>query len=261
MHSDLKSLNVEDINSKPCKSTTSQDKTKDNLFENKNKDYQKKTPLKQSHDSSNSSIKNTNSNEPPTLTIRSALAKRILQSSGKLPKTNTPQTNSKTQHMISVLKNPPNGSQSPSSINNSNESIVTTTNSSNNEVKNIIVQNTQNTLPQQEVKTDPPRRKLGLTEYRKRNNKSKTPPRKKSSIVDYVYHASTMTDFTDLSADVCDREIILVLKDRSEVKEGKKKSKPSTCDSEIQTYETMFESSTNTVMDVVEMKKSEGEKR
>lgn len=234
------------------------------MLENNHDDCQKeKTPLKQFHGSNNlSSIKNINPDESPKfsgklqLDIRSPLAKKILQSKGILPKTNIAQTNLKTQHMVSVLKNPPNVSQSSFSTNNSNENIVTTTNSLHNEVQNIIVQNTQNTLLHEEVKIDPPRRKLNLTEYLNRKNKSKIIQKKKSPMVlVYVYHAATKTELVvkddpDNPEIWCEREIISVLKDRTEIKEEKSKPKPPTCDAEVQTNETMFEFSTIIVEDV-----------
>ncbi|TGZ55684.1 hypothetical protein DBV15_01393 [Temnothorax longispinosus] len=256
---------VNGINRKAHKLAALQDKTmKDNLLENNHEDCQKETLLKQSHDS----IKNINSNESSTFSatlqmpIRSALANRILQSSGMLPKTNIVQTNSKTQRMISVLKNPPNASQSPLSTNNSNENIVTTTNSLNNEVQNINVQSTQNTLLEvklhEEVKTDLSRRvKISFEEYRirKTSNKSPTQIPDPTEVV-HIYTATTMTELIikdDGNVEIsCVRDIFPVIKKKSEIEAEKIKPKPPTCDAEAQTYETMFECSTNAVTDVME---------
>lgn len=261
MYCNSKSVKVYDVNRQSHKSAILQEKIKNSLLENNYENCQKETALKQSHVSSNSSsIKNINinSNESPKFSsklqmdIRSPLAKKILQSRGILPKINIAQTNLKTQHMVSLLKNPPNVSQSSFSTNNSNENIVTTTNSLNNEVQNIIVQNTQNTL-QEEVKTDPPRKKLNLTEYLNRKNKNTIPKIKSPMVLVYIYHAATKTELVvkddPNNPEIwCEREIVSVLKDRLEIKEEKNKPKPPTCDAMVQTYETMF--STNTVEDV-----------
>ncbi|XP_024888134.1 uncharacterized protein LOC112465010 isoform X7 [Temnothorax curvispinosus] len=271
---------VNGINRKAHKLAALQDKTmKDNLLENNHEDFQKETLLKQSHDSSNLSVKNINLNESSTFSatlqmpIRSALANRILQSSGMLPKTNIVQTNSKTQRMISVLKNPPNASQSPLSTNNSNENIVTTTNSLNNEVQNINVQSTQNTLLEvklhEEVKTDLSRRvKISFEEYRirKTSNKSPTQIPDPTEVV-HIYTATTMTELIikdDGNVEIsCVRDIFPVIKKKSEIEAEKIKPKPPTCDAEAQTYETMFECSTNAVTDVMEKdeKKEESTKK
>lgn len=281
MYCNLKSVNMCNINRnrKPCTPAALRCESEDHLFENNLKDCQKgETPLKQYDNSNNSiSVENINSNEHSThksqLDIRSPLAKRIIlqsQSRGVLPETNIVQTNSKTQRMVSVLKNPLNAPQSPFSTNedyeNMRKMIVKINhyqgrNSSNNEIQNIIVpstENIQNMLSHEEGKTDlvEKPRKLTLTEYLSRKNKM-TQEKKSPTVLKYVYHAATKTELVikddpDNPEIWCEREIISVLKDESQLKEEKNKSKPLTCDAKVQTYETMFESPTNTVVDAVQ---------
>jgi len=214
----LELTNVCDANRKPA---VLQNKIEDNLLENNRKETQKETPLKQSQDSSNSStIKNISvSNElstvkPFPLSINSALARRIIRSQRNVPiETNIAQTSPKTQY-ISVLKNPPN-SQSSSLTNNFNENTITITNGLNNEVQNIIVQNTQDTLPHEKEKTN--RKKLNLEEYRERKNKN-----------------------CNNKVEIASSPNICTVEKKSDIdKEEKNESKPSTCDVEI---ETVFES-------------------
>lgn len=244
-----------DGNGKPA---VLQNEIKDNWLENDHKDCQKEISLKYSHDLNNSSVRNINiSNASPTvkpllLSIRSPLARKIILQSQKhvLPKTNIVQTSFKTQY-ISVLKNPPNASQSQFSINNSNENMVTTMNNSNNEVQNIIVQNTQDTLPHEEDKTS--RVKISVLEYRKRilNDKSRNDKpmiMKESSrtiLVD-IYHASTMKPLLRSDQEIkdtfwCEREIMPCWKKESDIQEEKNKPKPPTRDVQTETDENIFE--------------------
>ncbi|KAL0133770.1 hypothetical protein PUN28_001026 [Cardiocondyla obscurior] len=226
-----KSAKVCDINRKPCKPIVLQDKTEDSI--------------------KSLSSENINSNKSKfidTMTINSVLAKKILQTNGVLPKMKMTQVNSKTQHMISVLKKPPNATPSPTD--NSNENVVTTANNLSNETQSVIVQNTQDS-PCEEVKRNPPRKKVGLSEYLKRN-KNKIISKKLSLV--YAYHATTQTELcrTELTTDEsespniwCDREVLANLEVKDE-----KKPKPVTCDAEVQTLETMFECSSIIVVDV-----------
>jgi len=222
----LETTNACDANRKP---TVLQNKIEDNSLENNRKEIQKETPLKQSHDSSNSStIKNIyepSTVKPFPLIINSALARRIIRSQRNVPiEANIAQTSPKTQY-ISVLKNPPNSSQSSSLTNNFNENIVTTTNGLNNEVQNIIVQDTQDTLPHEKEKTN--RKKLNLEEYRERKNKN-----------------------CNNKVEIASSPNICTAKKKSDIDEEEKNDpKPSTCDVEI---ETVFES-----LNVVNVQKKE----
>ncbi|KYN08348.1 Peroxisome proliferator-activated receptor gamma coactivator-related protein 1 [Cyphomyrmex costatus] len=253
----LESTNICDTNEKP---TVLQNKIKDDWLENYHKDYQKETLVKHSHDLNNSpTVKNINiSNasstvEPFLLSIRSPLARKIILQSQKhvSPKTNIVKTNSKIQY-ISVLKNPPNPSQSQFAINNPNKNRVTTINSSDNEVQNIIVQNTQDTLPHhEEDKTS--RVKISVLEYRKRISNDKTRNDKpmimkessRTVLVD-IYHASTMKPLLKPDQEIkdtfwCEREIMPCWKKVSDIQEEKNKPKLSTRHIQTQTDETIFE--------------------
>ncbi|XP_025072908.1 protein PF14_0175-like [Pogonomyrmex barbatus] len=222
-------------------------------------------PLKQSHDSNDSlgSVKNVPDNTSLSdktcpvyqMNIRSALAKSILQSRKKLNDTTLAQTIPKKQQMVSVLKNPPNASQSPFTRNNSNENIVTTTNSLNNEVQNIIIQNIQDIQPPEEVK-NPPRKKLNLAEYRSRKNQNCTDSSKTASptVLVYYHHAFTTTEpIKDKTGNLIwsERNFFLVLKNKSDIKEEQNKAKPDTCNVAVQTNENVFELDKKLSVDVI----------
>ncbi|KYN34232.1 Peroxisome proliferator-activated receptor gamma coactivator-related protein 1 [Trachymyrmex septentrionalis] len=250
----LEFANIYDGNGKPA---VLQNEIEDNWLENDHKCCQKETPLKHAIDLNNSSVRNINiSNVSPTVTplldsIRSPLARKIILQSQKyiLPKTNSIQTNPKTQY-ISVLKNPPNASQSQFSINNPNENMVTIMNNSNNKVQNIIGQNTQNMPPHEEDKTS--RVKISVLEYRKRilndktrNNKCMIMEESFRTILVDIYHASTMTlplgpDQEIKDTFYCQREVMPCWKKQSDIQEEKNKPKPSTRDVQTETDENIF---------------------
>jgi len=236
-----------------------QNEIKAKWLENDRKDCQKETSLKHSHNLNNSSVRKINiSNASPTikpllLSIRSPLARKIILQSQKhiLPKTNSIQTSPKTQY-ISVLKNPPNASQSSQfSINNPNKNIVTIMNNSNNETQNIIGQNTQNTPLHEEDKTS--RVKISVLEYRKRilndktrNDKPMIMKESSRTILVDIYHASTMKlplrpDQEIKDTFYCQREIMPCWKKESDIQEEKNKPKPSTRNVQTETDENIFE--------------------
>lgn len=235
------------------------DKINENRFKNDDKDCQKKICLKQSHvlnDSlavklpKNMTVPSKSSDkDSPVYLIRSALAQNILRLRNDLSK-NTSQMNS-TKQMVSVLKKPPNASQTQFLKSNSDENIVTTTNSLNNEVRNIIVQDTQDSALDEQAKKPPFRKKLNLAEYRNRrdqnrsdNSRTNSPIYNSPMILLYVHHASTTTEPIKNDSENpiwSEREIVSMLKPKSDIDEEKNKSKPLMCDIGIQTYETVFE--------------------
>lgn len=201
---------------------------------------------------------NTPLNKPTPvyeMKIRSALATSILQlRKDSLTNIRSVQHN---KQMVSVLKKPPNTVQ-PILTTNPNESIVTTTNSSNDEVQNIIIQNTQESSIEETKK--PPRRKLNLAEYRSRREQNRSDSSRTNSPIQpmallYVHHASTTTEpIKDNTGNLswCEREIISVLKPKADLDEEKMKRKPPTSEMGIQTYETVFEFPTKSLVDVDE---------
>lgn len=187
--------------------------------------------------------------------IRSALATSILQL--RKDSLNNIRSVQPNKQMVSVLKKPPNAVQ-PIITTNPNESIVTTTNSSNDEVQNIIIQNTQESLIEDTKK--PPRRKLNLAEYRSRREQNRSDSSRTNSPIQpmallYVHYASTTTEpIKDNTGNLswCEREIISVLKPKADLDEEKGKPKPPTSEMGIQTYETVFEFPTKSLMDIDE---------
>lgn len=187
--------------------------------------------------------------------IRSALATSILQL--RKDALNNVRSIQPNKQMVSVLKKPPNIVQ-PILTTNPNESIVTTTNSSNDEVQNIIIQNTQESSKEETKK--PPRRKLNLAEYRSRREQNRSDSSRTNSPIQpmallYVHHASTTTEpIKDNSGNLswCEREIISVLKPKADLDEEKVKQKPPTSEMGIQTYETVFEFPTKSLVDIDE---------
>ena len=181
----------------------------------------------------------------PEMKIQSVLATSILQlrKGGVLTKTKPIEG---TQKMVSVLKKPPKATQPPLLCINSNESIVTTTNSSNNEVQNIIIQNTQ--FDSQEDLKKPPRKKLNLAEYRSRREQNRSDSSRTSSPIQpmtlvYIHHVSTTT--TPVQGDLeslvwSEREIVSVLKPKSDFEDEKVRPKPKLREAAAQTNETVF---------------------
>ncbi|KAG7200971.1 hypothetical protein KM043_003329 [Ampulex compressa] len=246
-------------------------------------DCQKQTALDQpggnlSHTASNleliarpSALQNESPNKASPIyemKIRSALATSILQlRKGVLTKTKAVKTGHRMKQMVSVLKKPLNAPQPPVVRSNPNESIVTTTNSANDEVQNIIVQETLD-APQGETQK-PPRRKLNLEEYRSRREQNRSDSSRTNSPIQpmtlvYVHHASTTTepikdDPTNLIWS--EREIVSVLKPKADIDEEKIKPKPLTCDVGIQTYETVFEFPTRSLVDIDDRTEEQREKR
>lgn len=240
------------------------DKINENRLKSDYKDYQKKICLKQSHALNDSltiklpkSVKvpsKSSDKDSPVYLIRSALAQNILRSRNDLSK-NTSQISS-TMQMVSVLKKPPNASQTLFLKSNSDEDIVTTTNNLNNEVQNIIVQDTQNSASDEQAKKPPFRKKLNLAEYRNRRDQNRSDNSRTNSpiqpmILLYVHHASTTTEPIKNDSENpiwSEREIVSMLKPKSDIDEEKNKSKPLMCDIGIQTYETVFEFSKKSLM-------------
>ncbi|XP_011066699.1 PREDICTED: peptidyl-prolyl cis-trans isomerase 1-like [Acromyrmex echinatior] len=248
----LELVNICDGNGKPA---VLQNEIKDNRLENDHKDCQKETPLKHSHNLNHlSSVRKINISESPTIepflhSIRSPLARKIILRSQKhiLPKANSIQMTPKTQY-ISVLKNPPNASQSQFSINNPNKNMPTIVN---NEIQNIIGQNTQNTPPHEEDKTS--RVKISVLEYRKRilndktrNDKPMIMKEPSRTILVDIYHVSTMKlplkpDQEIKDTFYCQREIMPCWKKESDIQEEKNKPKPPTRNVQTETDENIFE--------------------
>lgn len=228
-------------------------KINENRLESDKKDCQEKICLEQSR-VSNDSLANkpksakvsskSSDKDSPAYLIRSVLAQNILRSRNDLSK-NTLPLNTPMQ-MISVLKKPPNAQLLKS---NSDENIVTTINSLNNEVQNVIVQNTQDLASGEQAKKPPFRKKLNLAEYRNRRDQNRSDNSRTNSPIQpmtllYVHHASTTTEpIKNDSEDSIwsEREIVSILKPKSDINEEKNKSKPIMCDIGIQTYETVFE--------------------
>lgn len=241
-------------------------KINENRLESDQRDCQEKICLKQSHVSNDSlAIKlhqnakvssKSSDKDPPVYLIRSVLAQNILRSRNDLPR-NTLPLNTPTQ-MVSVLKKPPNA-QSLLLKNNSDENIVTTTNSLNNEVQNVIVQNTQDLASGEQAKK-PFRKKLNLAEYRNRRDQNRSDNSRTNSpiqpmILLYIHHASTTTEPIENDSENpiwSEREIVSMLKPKSDINEEKNKSKPLMCDIGIQTYETVFEFTKRSLVDTVE---------
>ncbi|KAK2584070.1 hypothetical protein KPH14_006517 [Odynerus spinipes] len=213
-------------------------------------------------------VQSAPSNKPTPvyeMKIRSALATSILQL--RKDALNNMKSIQPGKQMVSVLKKPPNTAQ-PVLTTNPNESIVTTTNSSNDEVQNIIIQNTQEEPLKEETKK-PPRRKLNLAEYRSRREQNKSDSSRTNSPIQpmtlvYVHHASTTTEpIKDNPENLawCEREIISVLKPKADLDEEKMRPKPTTKEIGIQTYETVFEFPTKSLVDIDERNEEQRSKR
>ncbi|XP_011260798.1 uncharacterized protein LOC105254042 isoform X2 [Camponotus floridanus] len=240
-------------------------KINENRLESDQKDCQEKICLEQSC-VSNDSLANkpksakvsskSSDKDSPVYLIRSVLAQNILRSRNDLSKNTLPL--SAPMQMISVLKKPPNAQSLLKS--NSDENIVTTINSLNNEIQNVIVQNTQDLASGEQAKKPPFRKKLNLAEYRNRRDQNRSDNSRTSSPIQpmtllYVHHASTTTEpIKNDSGDPIwsEREIVSILKPKSDINEEKNKSKPLMCDIEIQTYETVFEFTKRSLVDSAE---------
>ncbi|XP_043460965.1 NK-tumor recognition protein-like isoform X2 [Leptopilina heterotoma] len=181
----------------------------------------------------------------PEMKVRPTVATSILQTrKGVITKTKPIDG---PQKMISVLKKPPQPSQTLI-CNKPNESIVTTTNSLNNEVQNIIVQTQPIEAQENDKKLPPPRKKLNLAEYRSRREQNRSDNSRTNSPIQpmtlvYIYHASTTTHPIQTDHDNViwsEREIVSILKPKSEIEEIKVEAKPSVRDASIQTNETVF---------------------
>ncbi|XP_017885090.1 peroxisome proliferator-activated receptor gamma coactivator 1-alpha-like isoform X2 [Ceratina calcarata] len=202
----------------------------------------------------------SSSNPLPEMKIQSVLATNILQlRQSVLNKTKSVQAGTqKSKQMVSVLKRSINAQQAPV-VKDNNETAVTTITSSNHKVQNIIVQKSEEKLVQEEEKK-PPRKKLNLAEYRSRREQNRSDNSRTNSplqrmILVYVHHASTTTEpIKDDPKNLIwsEREIVSILKPKVEIDEAKERSKPPTCDVGIQTYETVFEFPTKSLIDVDE---------
>ncbi|XP_076669360.1 uncharacterized protein LOC143369380 isoform X1 [Andrena cerasifolii] len=202
----------------------------------------------------------SSNNSTQEIKIRSALATSILQlQRGVLSQTKTVKGGShKAKQMVSVLKKQLHV-QLPVLTTIANKSIVTTTNHSNDQVQNIIIQDTEETLPREEERK-PPRRKLNLAEYRSRREQNRSDNSRTNSPIQpmtliYVHHASTTTEpVKDDPKNLIwsEREIVSVLKPKADIDEEKLRPKPLTCDVGIQTYETVFEFPPKSLIDVDE---------
>ncbi|XP_063989416.1 serine/arginine repetitive matrix protein 2 isoform X2 [Diachasmimorpha longicaudata] len=171
--------------------------------------------------------------------IRSALATSILQlRQGVLTKTKSLPGIAKNKPMVSVLKKPPMPAALP--IEN-----VTTQAISKDEVQKVIVQEGSQNVPIPEEEKKPPRRKLNLAEYRSRREQTRSDnsrtcsPLQPMTLV-YIHHASTTTEpIQDVPDNPVwsEREIVSVLKPKTEVEEDKVRVKAVTCDKGTQTNE------------------------
>lgn len=203
-----------------------------------------------------SEVKNTNisrkaTNQPTCeIKINSVLARNILMSRQK----NTiieKRTGHKIQPMISVLKNPPNPSQSI--VSNIKESIITTINSKNNEIENIIQQETEN-IP---IETKRPiKRKLNLEEYRKkRENSNYSHLVLRKSIYLRNAFTSTVPVVENDESIYAKREMEMGIKPVSEINN---ETQCNSQDAETQTYETVFESLENSIAPTKKDDETEG---
>lgn len=181
--------------------------------------------------------------------IQSALATSIMQlRKGVLTKTKSFDTSPKVTQMVSVLKNPPAATTPQKVLGNMKESIVTTMNSSNSRVQNIIVQEAVDIDLPQETEKKPPRRKLNLAEYRSRREQTRSDGSRTNSPVQpmvlvYIHHVSTNTEPINDDPENpiwSEREIVSVLKPKSEMEEEKARPKPLTVDRITQTNETVL---------------------
>lgn len=161
-------------------------------------------------------------------------------------------TGHKIQPMISVLKNPPNPSQSIAS--NIKESIITTINSKNNEIENIIQQETEN-IPIETKK--PTRKKLNLEEYRKKRENSNTSHAISPRSLIYLRNAFTTTVpiVEDDEYIWAKREMAMGIKPISEINND---TQCNSQDAETQTYETVFESLENSIAPTKKDDETEG---
>jgi hypothetical protein len=181
--------------------------------------------------------------------IRSALTTSILE----LRKSILTKTKSmdilKPMQMISVLKKPiiPTITQN-ALVSNLKESIVTTRNSYNDQVRNIIIEDIAADIKLCEnTGKKLPRRKLNLAEYRNRHLQNCSNSSHINSIqpmiITYIHHVSTNTEPINDDSDNLvwtDREIVLVLKPKSEIEKQRLNLKRSTRDRGIQTNKTVF---------------------
>jgi len=231
---------------------TKTDKINDTAPENKYRSVNQKIniiqcqkiPLKQSQENNSLSMKNVNAPNKATkrrlfegeVKIQSALAASIIES-----RNNTQM--GKRRKMVSVLKNPPIVSQSSLLKSNCNENVASIPSNVNKyleRVQNLIVQNTSESLQEEEKKQ--PRRKLNLAEYRNRrdltsNNDTNFPTQWK-----YVYHSYTMTNpLKDKLNNPIWSETEFLLQ------EIKSETKLSSHSIGIQTYETVFEFSKSSI--------------
>lgn len=216
------------------------DKINDTASENKCKSYQG-TILKQCQETNSLLIKNVNAQNESSkakslseMKIRSALAASIIESRNNMQ--------GKIQ-MVSVLKKPPNISQSSLLKSNSSENNVAFIPSVDKyleRVQDLIVQSTPESPSHEEEKK--PRKKLNLAEYRNRNlssnNKTSCPTQRTWK---YVHHTFTTTEpiKDNLNNPVWSETEILM--EESDIEAAKNKAKIQTRSIEIQTYETVFE--------------------
>ncbi|XP_043518592.1 NK-tumor recognition protein isoform X2 [Frieseomelitta varia] len=202
------------------------------------------------------------SNLKSQMKIHSALAANILRiRQGIVNKQDSKSIKVGTQRikqMVSVLKKPPNVQASVVKTILDENIVATTSNGSHDEVKNTTVQESEKASTQEEEKK-PPRKKLNLAEYRSRmeqnrsDNSRTNSPLQPMTLV-YVHHAFTTTEpIQDDPKNLIwsEREIVSVLKPKLDTDE-KKVPKPVTCDIAIQTYETVFEFPTKSLIDVDE---------
>lgn len=244
-------VHEEKINSPSDSKELSTEKVKKKQFSLKKVEIPQIIDKKQSPFKENKTLKETTTiatvkKSFPEMKVRPTVATSILQTrKGVITKTKPIEG---PQKMISVLKKPPQPSQTLI-CNKPNESIVTTTNSLNNEVQNIIVQTPQPIEAQESDKTlPPPRKKLNLAEYRSRREQNRSDNSRTNSPIQpmtlvYIYHASTTTHPIQTDHDNViwsEREIVSILKPKSEIEETKVDAKPSVRDASIQTNETVF---------------------
>lgn len=202
------------------------------------------------------------SNSKSQMKIRSALAANILrirqgvanEQDSKSIKVGT----QRIKQMVSVLKKPLNVQASVVKT-IPDENTVVTSNDSHDKVKSTTVRGNEKASTQEEEKK-PARKKLNLAEYRSRREQNRSDNSRTNSPLQpmtlvYVHHASTTTEpIKDDPKNLIwsEREIVSVLKPKLDTDEKRVRPKPITYDIGIQTYETVFEFPTKSLIDVDE---------
>ena len=195
--------------------------------------------------------------------IHSALAANILRiRQDVLSREDSKSMKAGTQRMkqmVSVLKKPLKVQQAPANVKTiPDENMV---NSLGDKVKSTAAaaRDSEEASAQEEEKK-PPRKKLNLAEYRSRREQNRSDNSRTNSPLQpmtlvYIHHASTTTEPIENDPNNLiwsEREIVSVLKPKLDADEKKVRPKPITRDIGIQTYETVFEFPTKSLIDVDE---------